>query len=311
MIVYKKPSWLRMFFTVKGSILSHIMGRLVVTTLFAIVLTLLFDFNVLSGKDLSITTLPLTLTGTALAIFLGFRNNSSYDRFWEGRKLWGAMINNTRTLTRQVLTLVRSSEHEGKVKEYQHEIVHHLIAYLHMFRHHLRDESDYSDCRVYLSAKNYEGLSEDPNAPIGLLHKMGGRFADAWQDGWVDTMHLPVLENTLSTMTDIQGACERIKKTPIPFAYTVLMHRIVGAYCFALPFGIYTTVGDLTPVVVLFVSYAFLGLDAIGDEIEEPFGTEPNDLPLSSFCRMLEREARYRIGEDMPDPLEPIDHVLT
>lgn len=312
MIVYKKPSWLRMFFTLKGSILSHIIGRLVATTLFATVWTLLFDFKVFDGEDFSITTLPFTLVGTALAIFLGFRNNSSYDRFWEGRKLCGAMINTTRSVTRQILTLIDGGdEASSKVERLKRELVHQQIAYLHALRHHLRDETDRSECEVYLSPQDYERLSSDPNPPIGLLHSMGERFVSAWRQGWVDTMHLPILERSLVSMTDIQGACERIKKTPIPFAYTVLMHRIVGLYCFALPFGIYQTIGDLTPIVVLLVSYGFLGLDAIGDEIEEPFGTEANDLPLSAFCRMLEREARYRIGEEMPEMLEPIDHVLT
>lgn len=300
-----------MFFTLKGSIISHIIGRLIATTFFATLMTLLFDYDVLDGKMFSITTLPFTLIGTALAIFLGFRNNSSYDRFWEGRKLWGAMINTTRTFTRQIVTLIESEEHDKRVDVMKHDSVHMLIAYLHALRHHLRDEGDRSDCEVFLSAQDYKVLGEDPNPPIGLLHKMGVRFAGAWRKGWVDTMHLPLLDGTLTKLTDIQGACERIKKTPIPFAYTVLMHRIVGIYCFALPFGVYTTIGDLTPVVVLLVSYGFLGLDAIGNEIEEPFGTEPNDLPLSAFCRMLEREAKYRIDEEMPEPLQPIDHVLT
>lgn len=312
MIVYKKPSWLRMFFTLKGSILSHIIGRLVATTLFATVWTLMFDFKVFDGEDFAITTLPFTLVGTALAIFLGFRNNSSYDRFWEGRKLWGAMINTTRSVTRQILTLIDGEERDAnKVARFKRELVHHQIAYLHALRHHLRDEADRSECEVHLPPEDYERLAGDPNPPIGLLHRMGEHFVSAWKSGWVDTMHLPILERSLVSMTDIQGACERIKKTPIPFAYTVLMHRIVGLYCFALPFGIYQTVGDLTPLVVLLVSYGFLGLDAIGDEIEEPFGTEANDLPLSAFCRMLEREALHRIGEEMPEMLEPIDHVLT
>lgn len=308
MIVYKKTSWLKMFFTLKGSIVTHIIWRVVATTLFATVVTLLFDFEVLDAELMSITTLPFSLIGTALAIFLGFRNNSSYDRFWEGRKLWGRMINTTRTYTRQLMTLI---DEEKAGREFVEQMVYRQIGYLNALRHHLRDEKDFSDCKEFISGEEYQAVITDPNAPIGMLHKMGYELSDAWKRGWIDTFHIPVFESTLALMTDIQGACERIKKTPIPFAYTVLMHRIVGVYCFALPFGIYEKIGDLTPVVVFLISYSFLGLDAIGDEIEEPFGHEPNDLPLSAFCNMLEREARHRLGEEeLPEQQVPVDHVL-
>lgn len=317
MIVHKKISWLRMFLTWRGSILPQIAPRLLAATLFAVCVTLCYDTGVLS-KSFTLTTLPFTLIGTALAIFLGFRNNSSYDRFWEGRKLWGRMINLTRTLTRQISMFVDPEsaglphdEAEEQAINFQHEMVYRLIAYLHAFRHHLRDESDFSDCRPFLSAEEYRSAMADPNPPVAILHHMGKRLRGAWKQSWIDTYHLPTLEQSLLIITDIQGGCERIKKTPIPFAYTVLMHRIVGVYCFALPFGIFGQVGDWTPVVVFLVSYGFLGLDAIGNEIEEPFGLDDNDLPLSTFCNMLERECRHRLGEqELPPVLQPRGHVM-
>ena len=111
-------------------------------------------------------------------------------------------------------------------------------------------------------------------------------------------------------MTDIQGACERIKSTPIPFSYSVLIHRIVAIYCFLLPFGFVETIHWLTPVVVLFISYAFFGLDAVGDELEKPFGLDPNDLPLSAISRTIEGNLRWAIGEPVPKPFEPRNGIL-
>lgn len=336
MITYETDSWLRLLFTFKGSVLTHIWRRVVAATAFSVVVTVMMDLDVihalyvalidedapkelLDPKQLSLTTLPFTLIGTALAIFLGFRNNSSYDRFWEGRKLWGRMINLTRTLTRQTMTLV-APERGGALDEdaaaearagFEHELVYRLVAYVHALRHHLRQERDFEDCRPFMPEGELDVALAAPNAPIHMLHRMGERYAEAWRAGWVETMHLPTLENSLLIITDIQGGCERIQKTPIPFAYTVLMHRIVALYCFALPLGIYTTIGDFTPIVVLIISYSFLGLDAIGQELEEPFGTEPNDLPLSAICRMLEIECRQRLGESaLPEPLEAVDHKL-
>lgn len=316
MIVYQKEHWFKIFFTVQGGVLNHIWRRLFGATVFAGLLTLLFDWAYIP-KELTITPLPFTLLGLPLSIFLGFRNNSSYDRFWEGRKLWGSIINTTRTATRQIMTLVApergqlAGEQAASARaDFEREQVERLIGYVHALRHHLRDERSFEDCAKFLPEEDFAALEAEPNPPIALLHRMGERFSEAWRAGWIDTMHLPLLEETLRTLTDLQGGCERIKKTPIPFAYTVLMHRIVGVYCFLLPFGVYKDVGDLTPIVVMMVSYGFFGLDAIGDEVEEPFGMDMNDLPLSSFSRMLEIEARKRLGDPMPRPIVPVDRVL-
>ncbi len=115
----------------------------------------------------------------------------------------------------------------------------------------------------------------------------------------------------LTGLTDLQGACERIKSTPIPFSYTTLIHRIVAVYCCGLPFGVVSDTCWFTPIVVLVVSYAFFGLDTVGDEIEQPFGTDANDLPLSAISRMIEVNLRQRIGDtDIPPLLRPVDELL-
>jgi putative membrane protein len=122
---------------------------------------------------------------------------------------------------------------------------------------------------------------------------------------------VPVLEASLTTLTDIQGACERIKSTPIPYSYTVLLHRIVAVYCTLLPFGLMDSIKWATPAVVLAISYCFFGLDAIGDELEQPFGVDINDLPLKAISRTIERNLRERLGEKVPPPVAPARGVLT
>jgi len=133
----------------------------------------------------------------------------------------------------------------------------------------------------------------------------------AYRDNWISAFHLPVLERRLSNITDIQGGCERIKNTPIPFAYSVLIHRIVAFYCVLLPFGLVETVQWFTPVVVLMISHAFFGLDEIGNEIEDPFTTESHALPLATLCRTIEINLLQAIGdEDIPPPLTPVGNIL-
>jgi len=313
MLLLERGNWWKQIATVRGTALSRVWPRLMVVTLVATVVTVVhhrFDSLVWT-----LSTIPFSLVAVALGIFLGFRNNTSYDRFWEGRKLWGRLVNTTRSLARQVQIMVGPQREQLGVSpeqaEVHRELVYRIIAYVHCFRMHLRDEDDLASLRGLVPDSEREALRDQLNRPVAILRELGARFRDLWQEGKVHPMHLPVLEESLTMLTDIQGACERIKSTPIPSSYTVLIHRIVAVYTFGLPFGIVDVVGSATPVVVAIISYAFFGLDAVGEEIEEPFGTDVNDLPLSTLSRMIEINLRQTLGEeDVPAVLSPVDGVL-
>ena len=319
MIVHAKTSWLRTLLMLRGSAITRIWPRLIAVTLVATLVTYLHEAYGLLNTDLTVT--PFSLIGLALGIFLGFRNNTSYDRFWEGRKLWGRVVNASRTLTRQVLTLVGppfANERpvgEGEVEavaEFHREMVYRLIAYVHALRLHLRGQDRLRELDPFLADEEIAKLVPEHNRPIALLQRMGERFREAWERGWVHPIHIEVVELSLTELAGVQGGCERIKATPIPFSYNILLHRIVFVYCFTLPFGLVNLVHGFCPVVVALVSYAFFGLDAVGDEIEDPFGEDPNDLPLSAITRMIEINLRQRLGEeDLPPFAEPVGHVLT
>lgn len=311
-MIVENRSWLRSLVALQGSSLERTWIRLLLTVCCAVMCTWLYETGRIGA---TLTTLPFSLIGLALGIFLGFRNNTSYDRFWEGRKLWGRMVNVSRSFTRQIQTLVGPQPREpvdaAKRDAVHEELVKRVIGYVHVFRHHLRDESDLSDVRGLLPDEEIEALKHESNRPAAVSARTGERLRELWDEGWIHAMHLPVLEGSLTEMTGVQGGCERIKATPIPASYTILIHRIVATYAFALPFGIVDTVHYWTPVVVLLIAYAFYGLDTIGDEIENPFGTDDNDLPLSTLSRMIEVNLRQRLGEgDVPPMLQPEDGIL-
>ncbi len=316
MIVFEeKLSWIGIVLQMRGSILTRIWGRLVATTAFAALIAYLqATLHMLSGVTLS--DKPFTLIGVALGIFLGFRNNTSYQRFWEGRILWGRIVNTSRTFTRQVLTLVSAGsdagdEEDREVRAFQEDAVRRIAAYVHAVRLRLRDATSYAELSRLIGEEDVARYQAATNPPIAILHDLGQRLTAAWRLGWVHPLHVQVLERTLGDFTDHQGGCERIKSTPIPFTYTLLIHRIVAVYCFTLPLGIVDSVGWATPFVVLLVGYAFYGLDAIGDEIEDPFGNDPQDLPLRALSTMIERDVRDRLGDaDLPAPVTPVENVL-
>jgi putative membrane protein len=307
----KRPPWLALVLTYRGAALERIRARLLAVFLVALGATLAADhFHVLRT---TISLVPFTLIGLALSIFLGFRNNTSYDRFWEGRRLWGALVNVTRSFARKtsVYLAPASLEDAPAVDELRRELVHRTIGYAHALRMQLRASFDWGELAEHLPLSEIATLREQRNVPIAILQGTANRLRDAHASGRIHSFHLPALEQSLSELTDIQGGCERIKNTPIPFSYTVLIHQIVAAYCFALPFGLVETLHGWTPIVVLLVAHAFLGLDAVGDEIEDPFGTDPNDLPLATLCRMIEVNLRQSLGErEVPELLLPVDRVL-
>lgn len=310
MILYERTSWLAMVFRVHGSVVRRIWPRFLATTAIAAVLTVLQSdprFKV------SLTVPPFVITGLPLGIILGFRNSSSYDRFWEGRKLWGALTNQCRTFVRQLHTLLvaRSPSDEGAVAAYRKEITYRLVGFVLSFRMHLRREQKRDELAPYLGKDEIDALDGEPSPPTTILHRIGLDLRRAANEGHVDPVHVLALEGTLAHLTDVVGGCERIKNTPTPISYIIFIHRAVAVYAVLLPFGLVDTIHALTPVVVFFISYAFFSLDAIGDELDDPFRPSDNALPLATLARNIEIYARKRLGEtDVPPPLAPVRGVL-
>jgi len=314
MVVTREKRWWRLALTIDGSTLPNTWRRVAGTTALALVTTVMWEVFQLQGVTLTIT--PFSLMGVAISIFLGFRNNASYDRYWEARKLWGRMVNVSRSWARQVMTLVCAEEdasdaRKAQVHEIQETLVLRQVAFTHALRLHLRRDDRWEELGAWLDDDELERLKTESNRPAAITHRTGELLCAAWRDGLIHPMHVPLLEGSLTEITGIQGGCERILATPVPFVYNVLMHRIVGLYCVFLPFGLVTSLHWMTPLATAGIAYAFYGLDSIGDEIEEPFGQDPNDLPLSFLSRMVEVNLRQRIGDpDLPGMHRPVGGLL-
>ncbi len=310
MIVYERSTWLAMVFRLHGSAFPRVWPRMLATTLLSIGFTLLQRYPTF---HLSLTVTPFLITGLPLGIILGFRNASSYERFWEGRKLWGGLVNGCRSLVRQLHGFVQAGassaesaagESKERVAAFQKEVVYRLVAFATSLRMHLRREHKYEELRPLLSPEELEELPHEASPPAAILHRIGLDLRDAAAAGWLHPLHAPLLESTLVQLTDVVGGCERIKNTPTPISYIIFIHRAVAAYALLLPFGLVDTIHGLTPVVVFFISYAFFSLDAIGDELDDPFRGTENGLPLATIARSIEIYARRRLGEsNLPKPL--------
>jgi len=311
MIVRDRPNGLRLFLTMRGSVLPSIWKSLAITTLLAIVVTI--SHGQLWDHKIKLTVVPFTLMGLPLAIFLGFRNNSAYDRYWEGRKLWGELVLRSRNFARQCLSLIDENPAGGtpNASELRERMIRRAIAYAHALRHLLRRSDAAADVAPHLQPAEWAALSQRVNLSQALMLEMGADLARCRRAGMLDSVRAATLDGTMSAMVATAASCERIKNTPVPFSYTLLLHRTAYLYCYLLPFGLVDAIGYLTPLVVAIVAYTFYGLDALGDEIEEPFGLSPNDLPLDAICRAIEIDLRDALGEtELPPPLLPVNYWL-
>ncbi|NVM90894.1 putative membrane protein [Variovorax sp. SG517] len=291
MIVRPRPHWLRMLFVWRGSVLSDIAPQLVWTTAFAVLVTVLHGR--LFQWKVPLNFVPFSLIGLTLAIFLGFRNSTSYSRFWEARTLWGTLLNETRVLVRQALTLTEDPA-EARTAAMR------LIAFVHALRHQLRGTDPAADMARLLPEEDCARLRTARFKPAMLLLMMGEWMREQRRQGRLEPSLVQAMELPLGRLTDALGGCERIASTPIPFTYSVIIHRTIYLYCVLLPFGLVDAIGPMTPVVVAFVAYTFFALEALGAEIEEPFGTQPNDLALDAMSRTIESTLREMLGEPQP-----------
>lgn len=281
MIVRQRTHWLKMLFIWRGSVLKKIITQLFIITIFSVAV---YYFN---GKiyDYKVKLNPtvFTLIGLALAIFMGFCNTASYDRFWEGRKLWGLLVIETRSLTRQILSFIPNVS-----KEEKQEIVKLISAFCWSLNYQLRDKSETKPIQHLLSEEQFRQIQSKKFIPNIILGFISDWLNEQNKKGNIDTIVLTSMNHQLNQFSNISGGCERIYNTPLPFAYSVLLHRTVYLYCFWLPFGLLDSLDWMMPLIVLLISYTFIALDAIIQEIAEPFGEEENDLALNSICRTIE-----------------------
>jgi putative membrane protein len=312
MIVRDRPHGVQLFFTLRGSVLPRIASELATCTGFSFLVT--FTHGFLYHWKITLTTVPFSLIGLALAIFLGFRNSAAYDRFWEARKLWGDLVHRSRSFARQVQSLPAFEQPVGPDDrdDPRRLLMLRTIAFASALRHQLRGTDGSAEMQRLLPADEAAALAASSRATEFLLRHMALDLGAFVRQGKLHPALAANTDRSLSAMAAVAAGCERIKQTPIPFAYTLLLHRTAWLYCFLLPFGLVDTVGLMTPFVVAIVAYTFFGLDALGDEIEEPFGLADNHLPLDALCREIEVSVLETLGaKDLPARLGPVDSRLT
>lgn len=252
------------------------------------------------GQD----NLPLPLVGSAVALVVTLRNNAAYARWWEGRTLWGQIVNDSRNFVRGLIALTGDVPLQIRLTKLQ-------VAYTQALRLHLLRTPPWDDIRRLLPPETVDRAKAAANAPLALQTDIADRLGAARKAGHIDAISMAALNVSLSSLASAQGGLERIKNTPLPRQYSQFPRIFVRVFCLILPLGLVHDLGYFTPLGSALVGFMFLALDQVGIDLEDPFEGELHDVPMQAITRAIEVDLHQMIGH-LADPpaVEVQDGVL-
>lgn len=290
--------------------------------LFAVIITVtVFMLYKLGIAAISLPFSIAAILGSALAIFIAFRNNSSYSRWWEARTLWGGIINSNRVLARLIITFADSHSHQQnfdrqRSDQFKKEMIHLLIAWSHALRLHLRKQDSWHEIKPFVGDQDFPALLQAQNKPNQLQLLTGRKIYEAMSNGTLGGFDSFQMEGQLLALANYQGGCERIKNTPLLRQYDFFTRVFLYTFMLLLPFSL---IGDFSKMnidylvipVSIIISFMFSIIGKVGEVNEDPFENRITDVPLSAICNTIERDLLEMLGEvDLPKKHEPQNGFL-
>jgi putative membrane protein len=277
MIAYNPKDWLKLIFIFhKSDTFRMLLPALLIAAAYSTLLTYLsIEVHYLEFKS---TTVIHSLLGFVISMLLVFRTNTAYDRWWEGRKLWGELVNSSRNFALKINTMIPS---EAKNEKDNLNIL--IGNFPFVLKEHLRGrfKAVEFETNKTITIEDLNKVNHKPNALIWAIEK---EVMQAYKNKNITNEQLLLLNDELKTMANVCGACERIKNTPIPYSYSMFLKKFIFAYVFTMPLGFVYDFKYWTAPIVVFIFYAFASIELIAEEIEDPFGTDANDLPLDAIA---------------------------
>ena len=287
MIEYDAHKWTDHLFDIKGSMVREIMGRVLLVVCWTVLVVLFHEYV----RPVSVPSTVHALVGVALGLLLVIRTNASYERFWEGRKMWGGMVNESRNLARATTAFLRDQRATTE------QVILWTMAFAYASMHSLRGTSGLGPVAARLPEGEVRDALRSEHVPSAIALRISGLLSEARREGHISDYVAMTLDNNVQQLIDYLGACERIHKTPLPFAYVVHLRRAIILYCISLPFALIEAYGWSTILDTLLIAFILFGIEEIGVEIEDPFGEDDNDLPLEQICGTIERNLLAVLNE--------------
>lgn len=277
----EKFHWFRLAFQYRGSVVPAIFNRVLYCGLFGVFISILHYFRFPVFQPILENVIPSIVLG----LLLVFRTNTAYERFWEGRKFWGSLINNVRNLARQIWLSVEECEPKDRTNKILNMRL--LVAFAVATKLHLRGEAVNKELEELMSSYKYFTLKTMHNPPLEVAFWIGDYLQQQYKCDRLNIYQLTAMQELVNKMVNDLGGCERILKTPIPLAYAIHLKQLLLIYCLLLPFQLVNNLGWWTGAIVSLISFTLLGIEEIGIQIENPFGYDSNDLPLDAICQTM------------------------
>ncbi len=278
------------------------------------------SYSILEHHDIVVPKPAVGVLGTALAIILGFRNSSAYDRWWEARKIWGGIVNESRTFTRQALTIVDPKDVPKELLEKCNRIVEGQIAWVHALRLQLRDQHDHEDWEkkvaAHLRPEDFEFIMTKTNKVTHIAMMQGYAIKELNAHETMDTFSYIQMDDTLTRITDLQGRAERIKSTPLPRPYDYYTLAFLNLFILFFPFAFIDTFQELSaPLLIIpgtvIIGWIFYQIYVLGLVMSSPFKNWKTDVPLSAISNVIEIDLKEIINHpDVPEPMKPSGGAL-
>ena len=283
----EKINWLQLILRLERSILPVILPWVFFFTIYGFSVSLIHYLGspVSFPEQNGVLTKGVLSFNIGLTLLLVFRTNTAHERFWEGRKLWGALVNAVRNLTRDIWIVVREQQGQDRIEK--EATLRLVVAFAIAMKLSLRGEPVNRELAALMSEIQYFRLKETHHPPLQIAFWIGDYLQYQHNCNCLNIYQLTTLHQLVSELVDILGGCERILKTPLPLIYSLILRKLVLIYCLILPFEIVRGLNWWTGIITGFVCFTLLSIEQIGAEIEEPFGHDPNDLPLDGIWKTM------------------------
>ncbi len=270
---------------------SYIMGKikkeLLLITIYSVVITIIYEnFHV---TRISIPIAIPTIMGTVISLLLGFRSNQAYDRWWEARHIWGGIVNDSRTLSRQVLCFTEVVYEGDEVHHFRDKLIRRQIAWCYSLGQFLRGQNPTRGLDKYLNRQELDFIRHYDHVPGALLELHARDLKLALEQGWINRFQQVEMDRTLSRLCDAMGKCERIKNTVFPVTYSMYIHFSMLLFIAFLPFAVIQYFGIFEVPVVIAIATSFLLIEKMAIHLQEPFENKPTDTPMTTIARSVER----------------------
>lgn len=280
-------------------IFGKIKKELLLITLYAIVIAVLYENYHITR--ISIPIAVPTILGTIISLLLGFRSNQAYDRWWEARHIWGAIVNDSRTLGRQAISFTSNLYEDENILRFRQRLINRQIAWCYALGQSLRKKSALKGLEKRISRKDFEYVEAFENVPTALLDLHARDIKLALDKGWINTYQHVELDRTLSRLCDSMGKCERIKNTVFPVTYSLYIHFSMLLFIALLPFGVIQYFGMFEVPLVVAISASFLLIEKMAIHLQDPFENKPTDTPMTSIAAGIEKNLKQMLAEDTPE----------